>query len=182
LECNPKPKWVIGDSVDLDIIAKDVDADFFFTCPPYFDLEIYSTLEEDVTNMGWDSFKNAYREVIRKGLDRLKENRFACFVVGDVRDDSGFYRNLVTETIDAFSEYGARLYNESVLVTAGGSLPMRIRRQFGTYRRLGKSHQNILVFYKGDTKMIDEVFKETQITVPVMSPGIASPFFKPLEN
>jgi len=39
-------------------------------------------------------------------------------------------------------------------VTAVGSLPIRIGRQFQGYRKLGKTHQNVLVFYKGDPKEI----------------------------
>jgi hypothetical protein len=46
------------------------------------------------------------------------------------------------------------LYNEAVLVTAVGSLPIRVSKQFGGYRKLGKTHQNVLVFYKGDPKAI----------------------------
>jgi len=42
------------------------------------------------------------------------------------------------------------LYNEAILVTALGSLPIRAGRQFQTGRKLGKTHQNVLVFYKGD--------------------------------
>ena len=48
------------------------------------------------------------------------------------------------------------LYNEAILVTAVGSLPIRVGRQFEGYRKLGKTHQNVLVFYKGDPKMIKE--------------------------
>ena len=50
-----------------------------------------------------------------------------------------------------------RLYNEAVLITAVGSLPIRIGKQFGRYRKLGKTHQNVLVFYNGEPKAIPEV-------------------------
>lgn len=33
-----------------------------------------------------------------------------------------------------------------------GSLPIRAAKQFRTSRKLGKTHQNILVFVKGDPK------------------------------
>ena len=42
------------------------------------------------------------------------------------------------------------LYNEAILVTAVGSLPIRVGRQFSAGRKLGKTHQNVLVFVKGD--------------------------------
>ena len=31
-----------------------------FTCPPYADLEVYSDLEEDISNMPYEKFKQIY--------------------------------------------------------------------------------------------------------------------------
>jgi hypothetical protein len=70
--------------------------------------------------------------------------------------DQGFYRNFVSGTIGAFEAAGAHLYNKATLVTAVGSLPIRIGKQFGRYRKLGKTHQNVLVFYNGQPKGIPE--------------------------
>ena len=55
-----------------------------------------------------------------------------------------------------------QLYNEAILVTAVGSLPIRIRKQFGRYRKLGKTHQNLLVFYNGQPKAIPQVLGECE--------------------
>lgn len=41
-------------------------------------------------------------------------------------------------------------YNEAILVTAVGSLSIRAGRPFSASRKLGKTHQNVLVFLKGD--------------------------------
>lgn len=62
------------------------------------------------------------------------------------------------------------LYNEAVLVTAVGSLPIRVGRQFETGRKLGKTHQNVLVFIKGDAK------KATEACGPVEIGDIAEQF------
>jgi len=85
-------------------------------------------------------------------LSLLREDRFACFVVGDIRDKAGYYRNFVSDTIAAFHDAGARLYNEAILVTAIGSLSIRAGKQFDATRKLGKTHQNVLVFVKGDPR------------------------------
>jgi len=37
-------------------------------------------------------------------------------------------------------------------------LPIRVGRQFLAGRKLGKTHQNILVFFKGDAKNIKAEF------------------------
>jgi hypothetical protein len=86
----------------------------------------------------------------------LKDNRFACFCVGDFRDKKGFYRNFPAATTDAFQSAGMTLYNEAILITAIGSLSIRVGRQFQSGRKLGKTHQNVLVFYKGNTKNISK--------------------------
>ena len=93
----------------------------------------------------------------------LKPDRFACFVVGDVRDSKGIYRNFVSDTISAFQNAGALLYNEAILVTAVGSLPIRVGKQFQSSRKLGKTHQNVLVFVKGNPKRATEAIGDVEM-------------------
>ena len=52
----------------------------------------------------------------------------------------------------AASGSGQYYYNEAILITCVGSLPIRAGKQFSSGRKLGKTHQNILVFVKGDGK------------------------------
>ena len=47
-----------------------------------------------------------------------------------------------------------QLYNDAILLTPAGSLPMRVRKQFEGSRKLGKTHQNVLVFGKGDVRKV----------------------------
>jgi hypothetical protein len=51
------------------------------------------------------------------------------------------------------------LYNELILIETLGTLPQRVGRYMKN-RKMGKCHQNILVFYKGDTKKIKDIYKE----------------------
>lgn len=146
---NP-PVWVQGDStVTLDDAPT---ADFVFSCPPYGDLEVYSDDPQDLSAMDWPAFLVAYRAIIAKSCAKLKQDRFACFVVGDFRDKRGNYRNFVSETIRAFLDAGLNLYNEAILVTSVGSACMRVTKQFEAGRKFAKTHQNVLVFVKGDGK------------------------------
>lgn len=145
-----KPCWVCGDSMDM--VETAPDADLVFSCPPYGDLEVYSNDPGDLSNMEWHTFLPAYKRIILRTVSRMKRDTFACFVVGDFRDKRGFYRNFVSETISAFESAGARLYNEAILVTPVGSASMRVSKQFTASRKLAKTHQNVLVFCKGDPK------------------------------
>jgi len=94
--------------------------------------------------MGW------YEDIFRQAAARLKPNRFLVVKVGEIRDDKGFCRNFVGGNIACFLRLGLRYYNEAVLVTVVGSLPVRVGKAFGSYRKLGKTHQNLLCFWKGD--------------------------------
>jgi hypothetical protein len=47
-------------------------------------------------------------------------------------------------------------YNEIILITQTGSLAIRVGRQFTISRKIGKTHQNVLVFCKGDPKIAAE--------------------------
>ena len=161
--CSEKPVWIVGDSANIKTLAPG-DYDLIFSCPPYFDLEIYGEDKRDLSTLSWEDFLEKYRVIIWDSVGMLKDNRFACFVVGDIRDKKGFYRGLPWETIQAFQDAGTTLYNEAVLITAVGSLPIRIGKQFGNYRKLGKTHQNVLVFYKGDPKKIKDQFPEIEVS------------------
>ncbi|MDQ2987458.1 MAG: DNA methyltransferase [Armatimonadota bacterium] len=144
----PRPIWTAGDS--RTTLADAPLADLLFSCPPYGNLESYSDDPLDLSTYDWSAFLIAYRLIIAKSLARLKPNRFACFVVGNFRDSRGHYRDLVGETVAAFAASGAAYYNEAVLVTSVGSASMRVTRQFNGGRKLCKTHQNVLVFVKGD--------------------------------
>jgi len=159
------PNWVVGDAIDIDFHLGR-EHDLIFSCPPYGDLEVYSEDERDLSTMEHDKFIETYRNIISESVMCLKDNRFAIFVVGDYRDDKGFYRNFVADTIHAFEDAGAMLYNEAILVTVAGSLPIRIHKQFAQNRKLGKTHQNILVFFKGDPNTIKTEFPFLDLVDP----------------
>ena len=146
--CDPSPIWIVGDS--MEELEKAPDADLIFSCPPYGDLEKYSNDPRDLSNMEWHTFVGAYNRIVMRACKKLKENRFACFVVGDFRDNRGFYRDFVSTTINAFKQQKLELYNEAILVTSVGSASMRITRQFESGRKFAKTHQNVLIFCKGD--------------------------------
>ena len=157
---NDCPVWKCGDSRDIDQHYAGLKADMIFSCPPYADLEVYSDDPRDLSNMEYEEFLNDYRTIIQKSCSLLKENRFAVFVIGEVRGKNGAYYNFVGDTINAFLEVGLHYYNEMILATQIGSLAMRVTNQFNHSRKIGKTHQNVLVFFKGDLKQIPSLYPE----------------------
>lgn len=152
------PAWYCDDSANADQYIEDGTADLVFTCPPYYDLERYSDHPRDLSNMSYQDFMSAYREIISISCRKLKENRFAVFVVGDIRDKQGAYRGFVSDTKRLFMESGLVLYNDAILLEQYGTAPMRAGKQFEAGRKIVKVHQNVLVFYKGDMKAIKSTF------------------------
>lgn len=147
-----KPKWKQGDAVQ--VAKKSPPVDFIFSCPPYGNLEVYSDDDEDLSNMTHEKFLVGYRKAIKDSVSRLKENRFACFVVANYRTrdkDGKQMHDFVGQTIGAFEEAGANYYNDIILINAVGTGAMRAN---GTFvrgaRKVVKCHQNVLVFVKGD--------------------------------
>lgn len=148
-----KPVWLCGDSAKMnEILDENFMADFVFSCPPYADLEVYSDKEGDISNMNYEDFKRFYFLIINEAVKKLNNNRFCCFVVGEVRNKKGFYYNFVSDTIKAFESAGVRYYNEIILKTCTGAKVLTCGKSMKSSRKIGKIHQNILVFIKGDVK------------------------------
>lgn len=146
LEVNNQPQWYVGDSNKvLDNMTTEFD--LVFSCPPYADLEVYSDLEGDISNMKYDDFLKAYESIIKKSCERLKKGGFAIFVVGEVRDKNGNYYGFVPDTYNCFKKAGLHLYNEAILATSLASAALRAGGNMKS-KKLVKVHQNILIFKK----------------------------------
>lgn len=137
--------------------------DLLFSCPPYFDLEVYSDLPNDASNQGsYEDFIGILRNAFSAALGCLKNDRFAVIVVGDVRNKkTGCYYDFCGDIKRIFRENGAELYNEIILVETGASTALRAGRYMES-RKVAKMHQNILVFYKGNTKNIKSNFPKIE--------------------
>jgi hypothetical protein len=165
----PMPRWYTGDSRALlpDLPAGEL-YDMVFTCPPYYDLEVYSDDPADLSNMGtYGAFLEAYEDIVASAVRRLRPDRLAVVVVSDVRDKHGFYVGLRRDTELAFERASHRLYNdaatvaeatpaeaqdvvrkwdEAKLVNTPGTLALRTMGHMVASRKLGRMHQDVLVF------------------------------------
>lgn len=142
--------WECGDSTNEKMAFPECD--LFFSCPPYHDLEEYSDFDADISNMDYEKFISMLGVSVSKGFNSLRENRFACFVVTELRKKDGGYKGFVSDTINVFKKSGFVFYNDIVLVNQCSSAAIRTGRQFDQSRKVGKIHQNVLVFVKGDPR------------------------------
>lgn len=147
----PMPHWITGDSLDAVPMLAPATYDMLLTCPPYYDLEVYSDDPRDISTAStYEEFLWVYRQILAESCERLTDGRYAVVVVSEVRDRRGAYHGLVPDTVRALEDAGLRYYNEAILVNTAGTLPMRIEGQFSNSRKLGRMHQNVVIAVKGD--------------------------------
>lgn len=158
-KANLKSKYINDDGQNILKHIKPNTQDLLFSCPPYFDLEIYSDLPNDASNQGsYEEFLKILENAFSGAIKTLKENRFAAIVVSNIRNTkTGCYRNFVDDVIRLFQRNGMEFYNDIILVDVVGSASQRAAHNMKN-RKVVKVHQNVLIFYKGDPKKIKEVF------------------------
>lgn len=154
-----RAKYICDDGQNvLDHIGAGTQ-DLFFSCPPYFNLEVYSDKENDASNQDtYDDFMRIIENAFAGAIKCLKNDRFAVVVCGDIRDKNGAYYGFPDDIKRIFVNNGCVLYNELILVDPIGSAMLRCARLMRN-RKVTKVHQNVLVFYKGNLKNIKNNYK-----------------------
>ena len=80
---------------------------------------------------------------------------------------AALYYGLVADTINVARDIGLSLYNDMVLMTPVGSVRLTVTRQFNQSRKIGRIHQYVLVFTKGDgRRAADRLNADNEVTGP----------------
>jgi len=69
----------------------------------------------------------------------------------------------VGDTVKIFKDNNVKFYNEIIFKRPFGTLPMRAGKYMKASRKVGKTHENILVFYKGNIDKIKENFGKIEV-------------------
>ena len=69
------------------------------------------------------------------------------------------------KTIEIMEGAGYKYYNEIILVNSVGTLALRSGKQMQASRKVGKIHQNVLVFVKGDASVAADKLGEIEINL-----------------
>ena len=159
------PNWILGDA-DKELFHLDNDYDFVFTCPPYYDLEVYSDDMNDLSTLSERNFDIKFDKILYKSILQLKQNRFFGIVVSEVRNPSttgnysiGNYRKLVSKTIQMCESHGLKFYNDMVLFNSQHQASRVGKTYFDRNRKIPSVHQNILIFVKGNPDIATEEIK-----------------------
>lgn len=150
-------RWIYGDAVEVLPTLPAGEFDYALTCPPYHTLEHYTRDPRDLSRMRWKRFTRVYREIVAATVERLADDRFMTWVVGEVRDGAGMLRGLVPLTIEAHEQVGARFYNDAVVLNVIGTAAARLPGQWRATRKFGCHHQYALTFVKGDPRAATRV-------------------------
>jgi tRNA G10 N-methylase Trm11 len=150
-------RWINDDSSNIGF--QNNIFNMMLTCPPYYDLEVYTDNPNDLSNQKtYQDFIKKYTNIIQLCYNKLRDNSFAVIVVAEIRDNNGIMYGFVPDTINAFRQAGFQYYNEMILENRVVSLGVRCPKYFDQSRKVGRHHQNVLVFYKGDTREIENKF------------------------
>jgi DNA modification methylase len=157
LEMNEFVSYKNDDGQNIDKYVEDETQDMIFSCPPYYDLEEYSKLANDASNQEtYEDFIKILDTAFTKAIKSLKPNRFAAIVVGDLRDKNGMYYNFHEDIKFIFNKSGMPLYNELILIEMSGTAALRAGSLM-KHRKVVKTHQNVLVFYKPETNKLPKI-------------------------
>lgn len=158
-------EYVCDDGRNVCAHFEENSQDLLFSCPPYYDLEVYSNQENDASNQKtYEEFIGILDKAFKSAYTCLKENRFAVIVVGDVRaKKTGAYYDFPGDIKRIFREAGAYLYNEMILIETGASAAIRASTSMKT-RKVAKQHQNVLVFYKGNPREVTKHFPPIELS------------------
>ena len=159
-----KATYICDDGRNILQHIEENSQDMLFSCPPYFDLEVYSDLDNDASNQqSYEEFYAILDTAFTNAIKCLKDNRFEVIVVGDIRDKkTGGYYNFPSDVINTFKANGMILYNNIKLLTPIGTAAIRAAK-YMEYRKVAHIYQEVLVFYKGDQKEIKKIFPAVEV-------------------
>jgi DNA modification methylase len=156
-------KYICDDGRNILNHIEENSQDLLFSCPPYFDLEVYSDMSNDASNQqNYEDFLKIIDTAFTNAIKCLKENRFAVITVGDIRDKKGNYYRFPDHIKDIFNRNNLTLQNELILIEPIAFGAMRAEGNM-KFRKITKCHQNVLVFFKGNPKEIKNIYPKIEI-------------------
>ena len=141
------------DDATLMKTVEDTDFDFSYTCPPYYDLEIYSNNPNDLSNSkNYQTFNEFMKQSIVNIYDRLKPGSFSCMVVGNFRDKkTSELIDFRGDTVNNHKSAGFIFWQDIVLAKSKGSAAVRAGNSWKG-KKLVPQHEYLLVFKKPESR------------------------------
>lgn len=140
-------KYHVGDARKIASGPKLYD--FALTCPPYFNLEVYSDLPEDLSTLPtYGDFQDAMKEVAKAIYKKMKPGAFVCLVVGNFREPNNHpLIDFRGHTVVNMQEAGFFFWEEVVVDRPKGTAAVRASNAW-INQKLVRTHEYVLVFRK----------------------------------
>jgi len=137
---------ICGDSREYNI--EENYFDFSYTCPPYYNLEIYSGLDNDMSNAKtYDDFLCMLGESLIVNYKGLKSGCLSVWVVGNFRGKNGDLTHFNGDLVWLGKEVGFNLHDELIFWGASKCAVQRCG-QFEANRKSVRVHEYIIIFKK----------------------------------
>ncbi len=136
--------YICGDGRFLDGVVGPFDA--AISCPPYYDLEQYSDLPADLSNMRtYDEFNYGMFACATAHAKLLKPGAFVCFIVGIFRDKKGELVDFRAHTVKNFRDAGFIFWQDIVLTRNFASAAVRSTNAWRG-KKLVPTNEHLLIF------------------------------------
>lgn len=120
--------------------------DCAITCPPYFDLEVYSDQPDDISNLGsYAEFNASMWLCAQAHRARMKPGAFVCVIVGLFRDKKGELIDFPADTVENFRDAGFTYWQNIILSKNFASAAVRAGNAWKGLKLVPR-HENLLVF------------------------------------
>lgn len=122
--------------------------DFSYSCPPYYDLEVYSTIDGDMSNVStYGEFLSMLKQSLEVTYKGLKSGALCIWVVGNFRKNDGSLRHFNGDMVRLGEEVGFKLWDELIFWGASDVAASR-SGQFIANRKSVRVHEYIVIFKK----------------------------------
>lgn len=122
--------------------------DFSYSCPPYYNLEVYSTLDGDMSNVStYQEYLSMLKQSLGVTYKGLKPESLCIWVVGNLRQRDGSLHHLSGDTVRIGQDLGFKLWDELIF---WGASDIAVQRagQFVANRKSVRVHEYIIIFKK----------------------------------
>lgn len=131
---------------DGRFLEVDEQFDCAITCPPYYDLEVYSDQQDDISTLGsYAEFNASMWFCAQAHRERMKPGAFVCVIVGLFRDKKGELIDFPSDTVENFRDAGFLYWQHIILSKNFASAAVRASNAWKG-NKLVPRHENLLIF------------------------------------
>tara|TARA_B100000524_G_C23634667_1_gene364476 strand:+ start:208 stop:1194 length:987 start_codon:yes stop_codon:yes gene_type:complete len=145
-----KLKLIHNSSEDIDKHLHGDVADMIMTCPPYYNIEKYDSVDGQLTDIKtYEEFLETYKIILEKSIKILKPSCFFVVVLANFRIDGKLY-DFCSDTKNILKEH--LIFHDEIILEMSPAKRHALYTQAIVNLNCLKTHEYCLVFRKKDDK------------------------------